>query len=57
MISLTGASAFCETARVKGIRSDTLARICIVLDCQPGDILEAAPRPSVARKGVGEIAP
>lgn len=27
--------------RVKGIRFETLARICEALDCQPGDLLEA----------------
>jgi putative transcriptional regulator len=32
-----------KSGKVKGIRFDTLARICEVLDCQPGDILEAAP--------------
>jgi putative transcriptional regulator len=31
-----------KSGKVKGIRFDTLARICEVLDCQPGDILEAA---------------
>ena len=30
-----------KSGRVKGIRFETLARICEVLDCQPGDILEA----------------
>ncbi len=29
-----------KSAKVKGVRFDTLARICEVLDCQPGDILE-----------------
>ena len=32
-----------RTGKVKGIRFITLARICEVLDCQPGDILEAVP--------------
>lgn len=30
-----------KSGKVKGIRFETLARICDVLDCQPGDILEA----------------
>lgn len=30
-----------KSGKVKGMRFDTLARICEVLDCQPGDILEA----------------
>jgi putative transcriptional regulator len=28
-----------KTGRVKGIRFNTLERICAFLDCQPGDIL------------------
>lgn len=34
--------------RVKGVRFETLARICEVLDCQPGDILEYQPEPPLA---------
>lgn len=30
-----------KSGKVKGIRFETLARICEVLECQPGDILEA----------------
>jgi len=29
-----------KTGRVKGIRFETLAKICEFLECQPGDILE-----------------
>ena len=29
-----------KSGKVKGIRFDTLARICEALNCQPGDILE-----------------
>ena len=29
-----------KTGKVKGVRFQTLARICDALDCQPGDILE-----------------
>ncbi len=29
-----------KSGKVKGIRFETLNRICEVLDCQPGDILE-----------------
>jgi putative transcriptional regulator len=32
-----------KSGKVKGIRFDTLARICEALDCQPGDILEYVP--------------
>ncbi len=34
-----------KSGKVKGIRFETLAAICAVLDCQPGDLLEAV-RPS-----------
>ena len=29
-----------KTGKVKGMRFSTLIKICDVLDCQPGDILE-----------------
>ncbi len=29
-----------KTGRVRGIRFNTLEKICAFLDCQPGDILE-----------------
>jgi putative transcriptional regulator len=29
-----------KSGKVKGVRFDTLERICAALDCQPGDILE-----------------
>ena len=29
-----------KSGKVKGVRFDTLARICEALDCHPGDILE-----------------
>lgn len=32
-----------KSGKVKGIRFETLAKICAALDCQPSDILEAAP--------------
>lgn len=31
-----------KSGKVKGVRFETLARICEVLDCQPGDLLEAS---------------
>ena len=34
-----------KSGKVKGMRFDTLERICEVLDCQPGDILEFRPGP------------
>lgn len=29
-----------KSGKVKGIRFDTLERICEILECQPGDLLE-----------------
>lgn len=29
-----------KTNKVKGVRFDTLIKLCDVLDCQPGDLLE-----------------
>lgn len=34
-----------KSGKVKGVRFETLARICEVLDCQPGDLLEAQSNP------------
>ena len=28
-----------RTGKVKGVRFSTLAKLCAVLDCQPGDLL------------------
>lgn len=30
-----------KSGKVKGVRFETLAKICAVLECQPGDLLEA----------------
>lgn len=32
-----------KSGKVKGVRFETLEKICEVLDCQPGDILTFAP--------------
>ena len=32
-----------KTGKAKGIRFDSLAAICKILNCQPGDILEYIP--------------
>ncbi len=32
-----------KSGKVKGVRFETLAKICAYLDCQPGDILEFLP--------------
>jgi putative transcriptional regulator len=40
-----------KSGRVKGVRFETLEKICEVLDCQPGDILEYRPDPGESRQG------
>lgn len=35
-----------KSGKVKGVRFDTLEKICEVLDCQPGDLLEFTPTTS-----------
>ncbi|MCS3503935.1 putative transcriptional regulator [Bradyrhizobium japonicum] len=43
-IELTEANvSLLKSGKVRGVRFDTLERICAVLDCQPGDILEYVP--------------
>ena len=38
---ITGANlSLLKQGRVKGVRFETLAAICTVLQCQPGDLLE-----------------
>jgi len=32
-----------RTGKVKGVRFSTLEKVCELLDCQPGDILEYVP--------------
>jgi len=40
-VGITNANmSLLKNGKVKGIRFETLERICQVLDCQPGDILE-----------------
>ena len=36
-----------KSGKVKGVRFDTLQKICERLNCQPGDILEYRPGPPV----------
>jgi putative transcriptional regulator len=33
-----------KSGKVKGVRFDTLEKICEILECQPGDILEYRPQ-------------
>ena len=34
-----------KSGKVRGVRFETLAAICLALDCQPGDLLEFVPEP------------
>jgi putative transcriptional regulator len=34
-----------RTGKVKGVRFDTLAKLCAALDCRPGDLLDYEPGP------------
>ena len=41
LIDITEANlSLLKSGKVKGIRFDTLDRICAALECQPGDLLE-----------------
>jgi putative transcriptional regulator len=35
-----------RTGKVRGMRFNTLSKLCLVLDCAPGDILEYDPNAS-----------
>lgn len=37
-----------KSGKVKGIRFETLAKICEALNCQPGDLIEALPTSEAA---------
>ena len=43
-----------KSGKVRGVRFDTLAAICEVLQCQPGDILEYRPGRPPAGDEVGD---
>ena len=46
-----------KQGRVKGVRFETLGRICAYLDCQPGDILRYVPeRGEETGEGAGDDA-
>lgn len=40
-----------KSGKVRGVRFDTLARICAALQCQPGDLLEYRPGPESESDG------
>ncbi|WP_421788554.1 helix-turn-helix domain-containing protein [Hyphobacterium sp.] len=35
-----------RNGKVKGVRFDTLAKLCLVLDCRPGDLIDYEPDPA-----------
>lgn len=35
-----------KSGKVKGVRFETLEKICAALDCQPGDLLAFQPEPA-----------
>lgn len=46
IIGITEANlSLLRSGRVKGVRFETLARICAALRCTPGDLLDIDPRP------------
>jgi putative transcriptional regulator len=44
-----------KSGKVRGMRFETLQRICEVLACQPGDLLEYRPEHSPLRNEMSEI--
>jgi putative transcriptional regulator len=34
-----------RTGKVRGVRFSTIAKLCLVLECKPGDLLEYEPDP------------
>jgi len=43
-----------RTGKVKGVRFDTLARLCTALECKPGDLLDFEPGPEPEDDGAAE---
>ena len=39
-----------KSGKVKGVRFETLAKICAVLNCQPGDLLEYLPEETETKR-------
>lgn len=44
-ISETQLSLF-RSGKVRGLRFETLAKLCLVLECTPGDLLDYTPDPA-----------
>lgn len=45
-----------RTGKVRGIRFSTLAALCAVLECAPGDLLAYEPDPADADRAHGDLA-
>lgn len=43
-----------RTGKVKGVRFETLERLCLALDCRPGDLLDIGPSGPAAPQGETE---
>lgn len=57
IIGITEANlSLLRTGKVKGVRFETLEKLCLALDCKPGDLLdiEAGPSPAPAEPTDGE---
>ncbi len=53
IIGITEANlSLLKSGKVRGVRFETLDKICMALDCQPGDLLEYRPQ-----DGQGALAP
>lgn len=48
-ISETQLSMF-RSGKVRGVRFGTIAKLCLVLECQPGDLLRYEPDPEDLRE-------
>ena len=46
IIGITEANlSLLRTGKVKGVRFETLEKLCLALDCKPGDLLDIEPGP------------
>lgn len=46
IIGITEANlSLLRTGKVKGVRFETLEKLCLALDCRPGDLLDIEPGP------------
>ena len=43
-----------KSGRVRGVRFETLEKLCAALQCQPGDLLEYRPDPTPEEGGARE---